>query len=233
MLHTQRTVTLSFVLVIFLSMLSKFSFALSDAGLRHQRYCEIIFSKGKMFEVYNTIGLNECPDELWEAITIQSVKRETNARYVYLNGPRRFIVDGAKNTHFIGEKSRNFSQLSMRKAGILHLSLRDIFLGAAAFHHHRVERQTTWIYESGNRIYELINPEGEVYVMQSYTLSPAQESEKDLMNLGSKLKLPQGWKYKTGILQQQTELKALQNIAVVIQDTMHNTYQKAEQDFLR
>ncbi len=233
MLYTQYKAIVSLVVMFgFVLIPSKFSFALSTESLRHQRYCEIIFSKGKIFEVYSTIGLNDCAQDLWDDTTVQSVKKETGAFYVYLNGPRRFIADGAKNTQFIDAESREFSHLAMRKVGVLHLSLRDILLGAAPFRQHRVERQTTWIYASGNRVYELINPAGEVYVMQSYALSPTQQSEKDLMNLRIKLNLPQGWQYKTGILQHQTDLKAIHNEAVLVQDNLHNTYLLASHDFL-
>ena len=36
-------------------------FALQTEGLRGKRFCEVIISKGKLFEIYNTIYLNDCP----------------------------------------------------------------------------------------------------------------------------------------------------------------------------
>ena len=41
--------------------------AAEKSGMRGQRYCEIIISKAMtQFSVYNTFGLNGCPENNWE-----------------------------------------------------------------------------------------------------------------------------------------------------------------------
>jgi len=208
------------------------SLAIDRDGLRGERYCEVVFSKGRLFKVYNTINLNTCPDRLWQKVTVQSVKKQTGAYHVYLNGPRNFLVDGVKNSQFKDPNPVVFHGLAMRNVGVLHLTFRDLIFGAAPYREHHVERETIWVYKAGKRIYELISPKGVVYVMQSYAISPEQESEQDLLALNTRLTLPKGWQYKTGILNQETDLKTIRGEAGVLQDNAHNTYQKATHDFL-
>ncbi len=207
-------------------------FALQTEGLRGKRFCEVIISKGKLFEIYNTIYLNDCPQENWSKLNADYIKKEANSSYVVLNGPRQFTMDGAKDTLFIDDTLQIFQGLAMRKSGVLDLSMRETFYGSLPFHEHHVKQKTTWVYAPGKKIYEIIDPEGHVYVMHSFTLSSAIRSERDLVNLEQYLKLPKGWKFKTGILTKVDELVTIQKKAIVIQDNMKNTYQLAGHDFL-
>ena len=124
----------------------------------------------------------------------------------------------------------------MREAGILHISLIEGIKAKARsnphYHEWRVERKTHWIYEANKPVYELIDPEGHVFVMQSYSNQKNHQTEASLASLGSKLSLPAGWKFKTGVLTKQETLPAVNGVAVVVQDESLNTYQLAPHDFL-
>ncbi len=96
--------------------------------LRDQRYCEVLLGSGglivpKKLAVYNTIGLNTCPEDLWSRITVDSVKKETGAKFVKLNGPRHWVVDNFVNSRLQNQTIRNFGGISMREAGILDVHL--------------------------------------------------------------------------------------------------------------
>ena len=149
-----------------------------------------------------------------------------------LNGPRRFIIDAVKNTEFVDSTPKNFIGLPMRKMGLIYLSMRETLYRSQPFREHHVMRKTTWVYSSGKKVYELIDPDGHVYVMQSFALSSEFHAEKDLVNLERHLKLPRGWQFKTGTLSQEMNLVGKDQKAIVIQDNMKNTYQMANQDFL-
>ena len=69
--------------------------------------------------------------------------------------------------------------------------------------------------------------------MQSYSIKKSEQTERSLAELGAKLKLPKGWVFKTGILKQTEPVEAINNLAIVIQDNLDNTYQKATHDFLK
>jgi hypothetical protein len=66
-------------------------------GVRDARYCEIIpiVRDGLHLKatVYNTLGLNDCPPAIWNAITEDAMKQRFDALTVLLNGPRFFIMD--------------------------------------------------------------------------------------------------------------------------------------------
>jgi hypothetical protein len=66
-------------------------------GTRDARYCELIpvVREGLRLvaTVYNTLGLNDCPPAVWDAITEAAMKQRFDALTVILNGPRHFLMD--------------------------------------------------------------------------------------------------------------------------------------------
>jgi hypothetical protein len=66
-------------------------------GTRDARYCELIpvVREGLHLTatVYNTLGLNDCPPAVWDAITEEAMKQRFDALTVLLNGPRHFLMD--------------------------------------------------------------------------------------------------------------------------------------------
>ncbi|KTD10942.1 hypothetical protein Lgra_1908 [Legionella gratiana] len=220
-------------LALALLILPTFSFAAQKSHLRGQRYCEILLEKSpRDYAVYNTIGLNNCPEEIWDKITPALVKSETGSAHVHLNGPRYWVIDGLKNSDLVNPDIKTFNGLKMREAGVLHVSFWSLFKSGAPYKQHQVARQTTWVYDAGKPVYELIDPEGNVYVMQSYSVQKKPQTEQSLSQLGSTLKLPSKWQFKTGVLKKSDTVQAINNMAIVVQDNFLNTYQKATHDLL-
>ena len=65
-------------------------------GVRDARYCELIpvvRRHSLVATVYNTLGLNDCPPEIWDKITEAAMKKRFGALKVMLNGPRHFVMD--------------------------------------------------------------------------------------------------------------------------------------------
>src|SRR5438128_1925568 len=111
-------------LLAFLTICFSFSaHAVDMQNLRGQRYCEVLLGADRWIprnvEVYNTIGLNQCPKELWDKLTPEQIKKDTGATFVRLNGPRHWVIDGIKNSKLINPKQREFGGIAMRTAGIL------------------------------------------------------------------------------------------------------------------
>jgi hypothetical protein len=232
MMHVKCTKKPIFFLIAFL-VLPTLSFAGQKSHLRGQRYCEIILAKNaRDYAVYNTIGLNHCPEKIWDKITPVEVKRETGSAQVHLNGPRYWVIDGLKNSNLVNPNIKTFNGLTMREAGILHVNLLELFKSGAPYKQHQVARQTIWVYDAGKPVYELIDPKGNVYVMQSYSIQKMPQTEQSLTALASKLKLPKKWQFKTGILKKSDTVLAINNMAVVVQDNFLNTYQQATHDLL-
>lgn len=191
------------------------SYSAETSNMRGKRYCEIILTKTiSSYAVYNTWGLNDCPEQLWSKVSISAVKKETGSSFVHLNGPRYWVIDGFKNTSLINPAIKTISGIPMREAGILHLSLMDLFKNKP-YQSHVVDRKTTWVYQADKPVFELIDPNGQVFVMQSYSVQKYPQTMNTLTQLGAKLQLPKGWKFKTGVLNKPETIQAVNNKAVV------------------
>jgi hypothetical protein len=195
--------------------------------LRNARYCEILELQGAIpdahVEVWNTIGLNECPAAQWDAFDAGSLATELGASAVILNGPRYFLMDTAKAK--IGE-TKSFHGMEMRHVATIPITT-PADLGRAPYTERTIDRINTWRWDEGSRIYELLAPGGARYVMQSYSqiLDPAQ-TIGDLKTLGERLTLPEGWRYRTRRLNKPLALGA-KGAATIVQDDLTNTYQRA------
>lgn len=219
---------------LFIMALVTFSTAPAQAvkertHMRNARYGEIIIVTGGPFSftghVYNTIGLNDCPEAAWKALNPNQLKKEFHARSVVLNGPRYFLMDHSSILNpgnvvsFDGLQARFLADVAIPLANVLQG-------GAPPYTENSVQRTTQYLFKSGRTIYELISPQGRHYVMQSYSqiIDPTL-SESDLASLGSRLALPPGWKYKTKQLTQDLVMKT-SGVAYVLQDNLKNSYQR-------
>jgi hypothetical protein len=64
-------------------------------------------------------------------------------------------------------------------------------------------RTTTWFFDAGTEVYELVSPTGSVYVMQSASLGVDPDNTVDqLPTLGERLSLPEGWTYRVRTLEE-------------------------------
>jgi hypothetical protein len=89
-----------------------------------------------------------------------------------------------------------------------------------------------YIYNPGTKVSELISPEGKVFMMTSYTnFINSEISMATLGTLDSLLSLPQGWKFRSRILERQIAVFAtppyFEN--VVIFDDFQNFYVEVKQ----
>lgn len=209
----------------------------AQEALRGSRYCEILLGDADLgagsvtIDVYNTQGLNECPEAAWVAVDEAEVKAETMADVVVLNGPRHWMIDSFEGSKLLDPEVRKLGGIEMRKTGTLALAL--ALTGAAGkakpYETRTVRRDTTWGYDAGKPVYELVDPEGAVYDMQSYSVQEVQQDEASLAKLGETLTLPAGWTFRTRVLDETIEVKAVDGLAVVVQDDFGNTYQRSQQ----
>jgi hypothetical protein len=82
-----------------------------------------------------------------------------------------------------------------------------------------------FFFDAGKRVYELVDAGGTAYVMQAYCVGVDPGLTEDgLMNLGGRLELPQGWTYRTRILDEELVVDTSDHVATVLQDEFENTY---------
>jgi hypothetical protein len=199
-------------------------------NMHNARYCEIIpVTRDKntnKAEIYNTIGINNCPEDEWSGVTEDAVDKAYGSQSAKLNGPRYWVLNEIQGEGFTaGGPTYVFNGITMAKRGENDTKLRDSTVGSSFYTPNTVQRDTVFTYSAGTKVYQLTAPDGDVYTMQSY----AQIKDKsltigDLDNLASKLSLPQGWKYSVHTLSQELQLKA-DGVAHVVNDDLYDSYQ--------
>jgi hypothetical protein len=208
-------------------------------GLMGSRYTEILLVFGNaltsnyMAGVYNTMGLNganragggdSSPAAILDKIDMKKVKEDNGALSTVKNGPRLWTVDyvGVK-----GGKERDFQGLKAR--WVMWFPIPDAIregkdLSYQVMHANRDTSMGIW---KGSRAYILDDPQGNSWVMKSASLikDPNQKFE-DLKVLGSRLKLPPGWKFRSPILEQELVFMTDNGKTQITQDELGNTYDR-------
>ena len=199
------------------------------------RYCEFLVLSGEVpnaqVKVFNTIGLNKCPQAKWDSIDAGELAQELGAKAVIKNGPRHFIMDSATGKP---GPVKSFDGLKMRKVATISIHTNDELV-SRTYSERTINRNNTWTWDEGTRVFELLAPDGSDYVMQSYSqIVDPSLSLGALRSLGGRLALPQGWEYRSRVLKDDLVLKA-KGSATIVQDDLTNTYQRVsrKQDYER
>ena len=209
-----------------------------DPMTRGDRYCEIIllYLNAPMIEgeIWGTQGLNECPAASWDALDSTAIQTETGALAVIMNGPRLILPNsGVEPGGGSGSSDRRFfGDLEMAFKGNLEIDPADIDPGQGnlAYVETIARRTATFIFNEGEEIYELLSPDGAVYVMKSVSqIVDPSLSLDDLATLGSRLALPSGWSYAPRMLTERFLLVA-EGEMINLQDDLQNTYQRVTED---
>lgn len=207
------------------------------SGLQNLRYCEVFLiggngiTKDLTAAFYNTTELNigsdpldTCPQEMWDQVDAEELKQKHDVLAVFKNGPRYWCYDWIElpvgGVHeFNGLQARWFGQVDLPK----NLSVGE--KGGTAFKPTTVARASKQGYVKGQTVYILDDPEGTPWVMQAYSNTvDSTLRAADLPTLDKKLKLPEGWKYRVAVLEDDLQINAINGVARIVQDDLENTY---------
>lgn len=201
-----------------------------DGGIHqlyNSRYCEIFLvnqlSPTISVDIFNTVGLNDCPPDEFAAVDMAKVQADNGALLATRNGPRRWVIDAIVS----GEAGEpvDMDGLEMRAVG----SIEPPSLTPPPFTEIKINRRTIWRYRKGRTMRMVVSPEGRHYVMQAYSRAPGSTvRESDLNGLGSDpaTMLPEGWKFKTKVVKRkQLDLKAAGS-ATIVRDGLGSVYQR-------
>jgi hypothetical protein len=195
--------------------------------MRGVRYGEILpvylRDDGLHAEVYGTQMLNDCPQEGWDSIDAETVAKELGAVLVKKNGPRYWMLDGlGTKVAPVEPVLREFGGIMFRRIATLALGDKP---GAGPYAENKVDRGAVFFFDAGKPVYELVSPQGEAYVMQALCVGvDPSMSEENLATLGERLSMPQGWKFRTRILEEELVVDTTASVATVIQDEFENSY---------
>ena len=195
--------------------------------VRGVRYGEVIaaFARDGRFEaeVFGTQFLNDCPQELWDALDPTALAEELGAVAVKLNGPRYWVLDGiGVKVNAMEPVLREFNGLLMRRLAVIDLGDTPT---TAPYAEVKVDRGAVFFFDAGRPVCELVSPNGLSYVMQALCVGvdPAMD-EADLGTLGDRLSMPDGWTYRTRVLDEELVIDTTASVATVLQDEFENTY---------
>ncbi len=196
-------------------------------NMRGVRYGEVLAvflrDTGLEAEVYGTQMLNDCPQALWETLDATAIAADLGAVIVKLNGPRHWMLDALGTKVAVVEPvTHDFNGLMMRRIATVPLGDNP---ATVPYMERNVNRGATFFFDAGKPVYELVNPEGLAYVMQAYCVGvdPAL-TETSLATLASRLALPDGWSYRSRILDEDLIVDTTTKLATVLQDEFENTY---------
>ena len=188
--------------------------------LRGYRYCEILLDYDDATEVWGTPGLNRCSADAWEALDPATIQAAHGATGIAMNGPRYFLANRGSGAELPKVATRMYGDVEMKLLASVVTDEPESYAPVT------VLRTNVWTFKRGQEIYELTDPEGRVYVMQSYSQIVIPDlNESELSALGERLALPPGWTFSSRVLEEPLELVADGEVTVV-QDDLTNTYQR-------
>jgi hypothetical protein len=201
----------------------------NDVTLTHgvfgKRYGEVLLVRigqsGPEATVYNTFPLNDCPAELWQTLDPQAIAAENDAVAALLNGPRYWLMDGIGKSGRDTLERKDFGGIEMLRQATVVLSS----MNPSPYSVNRVNRKAVFIFDASREVYELIDPQGKRWVMQTFsqTVDPSL-SQSDLNGLAKRLSLPAGWSFQPRTLTSALRIDTTTTHACVTQDDLANSY---------
>ena len=215
------------------------------SNLYNFQYCEVLLNVPTSTQgrpVFNTTGYDDCSN--YSTLTSAAVVDAYNKAFPVGNSynlPAGAIIPGT-----IQDWPRNWvynsasEQIVPTTTTYLELDVPnlpdDTILGFVAFNTNitgdayipsDVQRNATWTYNAGNLVYQLTDPSGNLYVMQSYArfLVPSLTIDdlQDVAYMDTILGLPAGWTYSVKQLAQEWQ-NISQGNAYLLQDAAGNSY---------
>jgi len=190
-----------------------------------KRYGEVLLvhieESGPMATVYCSFPLNDCPQELWDKLDAQAIAAENGAVAARLNGPRHWLMSSIEKVSAGAPVRKTFGGIEMLRQATVQMAT----MNPAPYSVNKVNRHTVFTFDAGREIYELIDPEGQRWVMHTWSqiFDPALDLA-DLPGLAGRLDLPVGWRYQPRVPTSPLRVDTTTCSAHVIQDELANSY---------
>lgn len=198
------------------------------SGTFGQRYGEVLLVRqtptGPEVTVYNSFPLNDCPPDLWAELDPPAIAAQNDAAVALLNGPRYWLMSSIEKAGAEDPERRTFGGIEMIRQATVELSS----MNPAPYTVNKVSRHTVFVFDSGRPIFELVDPPGQRWVMQSWSqMVDPTLSLPDLADLAGRIQLPTGWRYESSTPTSTLRIDTTTQAAQVVQDNLGNTYSLA------
>jgi hypothetical protein len=202
--------------------------------MRGYRFCEVGLITGTgqdnaIANIWNTTGACDPTPEQFDALDADTLARENGALSAWLNPVRSWMFDRL-DVREAGD-DRTFGGITGTWMGVVDAPTMVQATGQGSYDPGYIYRNNSFTFNKGSEVYMLDAPDGEVFVMQSFTRHwDPTLSEDQLAHLGSRLDLPGGWDFRAEMLEQDVEVSSAKhdNLAHVLQDNLHNVYQGSD-----
>lgn len=190
-----------------------------------KRYGEVLLvaagESGLEGTVYNTFPLNECPAELWDRLDAKSIADGNGAIAALLNGPRYWLMSSIGKVEPESVVRKMFGGLEMNRQATVRLDS----MNPGPYNVNTVDRKAVFTFDAGREIYELVDADGQRWVMQTYSQTKDPKlTLADLPGLASRLSLPPGWRYEARTPTAPLVVDTTCRDASVTQDDVANSY---------
>ncbi|AFM17845.1 hypothetical protein Mycch_3094 [Mycolicibacterium chubuense NBB4] len=198
---------------------------MAPTQMRGKRYGEVLLVSvgpdGPQATVYNTFGLNDCPPELWSRLDAEVLAKDHGAAAALLNGPRYWLMDSIEKDMGTQPEVATFGGLDMLRQATVNLTS----MNPAPYLPNTVNRNAVFVFEAGKPVFELLAPDGNRWVMQTWSqVVDAALAYDDLPGLAARLRLPEGWHYQPRTLDEELRIDTSSQAAQVLQDDLTNSY---------
>ena len=193
-----------------------------------KRYGEVLLVRvtqaGPEATVYNSFPLNDCPADLWSQLDPQFIATEHGAAAALLNGPRYWLMSTIEKAVTDTPETKTFGGIEMLRQATVQLSS----MNPAPYTVNKVSRHAVFVFDANPPVFELIDPQGQRWVMQTWSqIVDPTLSLDDLPGLAARLQLPAGWSYQSRTLTSPLRVDTTTEDAHVTQDDLANSYSLA------
>lgn len=201
------------------------------------RYCEVLIGRlvdGEVeAEVWGTQSINDCPESNVRALDAAAIAKDNGALWAIINGPRYWVLDKLEvislppGFRALEDIRQDFGGIEMRLITSVRIppSEADSPSGEG-YQVVEVARDTVFTFVAGRRVYELQGPDGRRYLMQSFSQAVNKRQHiTELADLGSRLELPEGWRFRSYVVEEEFRLPSVNGVAEAVTDNLANTYQ--------
>jgi len=190
-----------------------------------KRYGEVLLVKagedGPEATVFCSFPLNDCPADLWDTLDADAIAKQHGALAALLNGPRHWLMSSIEKVMDTQPQTETFGGIDMMRQATVKLSS----MSPAPYSINRVDRKTVFNFDAGRPIFELVEPDGRRWVMQTYSQAVDPNINLAILpNLGDRLSLPDGWRFETRTLNDRLRVDTTTRDAYVTQDNFANSY---------
>ena len=178
-------------------------------------------ASGPEAAVFNSFPLNDCPAELWNALDAEAIAKDNGAVAALLNGPRYWLMSGIEKNTSAPQETMSFGGIDMIQQAVVQLSS----MNPAPYSVNKVDRKAIFTFNAGRPVFELVDPDGQRWVMQTWSQTIDKNlTLDDLPGLANRLTLPNGWSYRARTLSSPLRVDTTTRDAHVIQDDLANSY---------